>query len=87
MQHQRPRDSDLGMARGSIKFYSKDKGFGFIAMEDGRDCFFHFTGIGKDQLPDDLKHDAEVTFRLWKQNGENARGNGLKATDVRVTHL
>jgi len=70
-----------------VKFYSKDKGYGFLSLEDGRECFFHFSGIAKGQLADDLKVDAQVSCRLWKQNGENVKGNGLKATEVRVTHL
>jgi len=83
----RPRDTDLGMMTGSIKFFSKDRGFGFLIADDGRDVFFHFTGLQKDQDQNDLKPGASVTFRLWKQNGPNVKGSALKATSVSVTHL
>jgi CspA family cold shock protein len=31
--------------RGTVKWFSAEKGFGFIAAESGRDYFVHFTGI------------------------------------------
>jgi cold shock CspA family protein len=83
----RPRDSDLGLFSGACKFYNKDRGYGFITLDDGRECFFHFTGLQKDQDQADLKEGAQVCCRLWQQNGENVKGNGLKASEVRVTHL
>lgn len=33
------------MARGTVKWFSDEKGFGFIAGEDGKDVFVHHTGI------------------------------------------
>lgn len=35
------------MAQGTIKFYKADKGFGFIAQENGRDIFFHISSVAK----------------------------------------
>jgi cold shock protein len=31
--------------QGSVKFYNRKKGFGFISGEDGQDYFVHFTGL------------------------------------------
>jgi len=30
---------------GKVKMFSKEKGFGFITLEDGKDVFFHFSEL------------------------------------------
>lgn len=33
------------MLKGKVKWFNKDKGFGFITSEEGKDYFVHFSGI------------------------------------------
>lgn len=33
------------MATGTVKWFSDEKGYGFIAGEDGKNLFVHYTGI------------------------------------------
>ena len=54
------------MATGTVKWFSDEKGFGFITPDDqGKDLFVHHTGIagnGFRSLPEGAKvsYDAEV---------------------------
>jgi CspA family cold shock protein len=36
------------MARGTVKWFSNQKGYGFISTEEGRDVFVHHTAIQGD---------------------------------------
>jgi CspA family cold shock protein len=63
------------MKTGRVKWFNNDKGYGFIAQEDGDDIFVHFTAILMDGYKS-LSEGMEVTFEI----AEGAKG--LQALNV-----
>lgn len=57
------------MAKGTIKWFDERKGYGFIAQEDGKDVFVHFSSISMPGFKT-LAEGDEVTFDVE----ENERG-------------
>lgn len=35
--------------KGTVKMFNKEKGYGFIHAEDGRDYFFHYSALIMDK--------------------------------------
>ncbi len=33
------------MAKGTVKWFNNQKGYGFICNEEGKDVFVHYTGL------------------------------------------
>ncbi|HNS63564.1 MAG TPA: cold-shock protein [Anaerolineaceae bacterium] len=62
---------------GTVKWFNKDKGFGFIAQENGPDVFVHFTAIQANGFRT-LEEGQKVEFSIEKGP------KGLQAANVTV---
>jgi CspA family cold shock protein len=63
--------------RGTVKWFSDKKGFGFISDQEGNDVFVHFTGIAMDGFKT-LKEGADVDYEVVDGN------KGPQAVNVTV---
>ncbi|MFN2615708.1 MAG: cold-shock protein [Thermoleophilaceae bacterium] len=67
------------MPTGTVKWFSDDKGFGFITPDDGgKDLFVHHTGIVSQGFAS-LEEGAKVSFE------SEAGPKGPKAVNVQPT--
>lgn len=64
------------MTKGTVKWFDDQKGFGFISMEEGDDCFVHHSEIQMSGFKS-LDEGDEVEFEVV----QNDRGPAAK--DVR----
>ena len=65
------------MAKGTIARLMRDRGYGFITPEDGKDIFFHRTALRGLRF-DSLKEGQSVEFEV--ETGPK----GPRAVDVRL---
>ena len=66
------------MATGTVKWFSNDKGYGFITPDEvGEDLFVHFSAIGGSGFKT-LEEGAKVSFEVTQGQ------KGPQATDVQV---
>jgi CspA family cold shock protein len=64
------------MARGTVKWFNENKGYGFIKPEDGsQDVFVHFTAISEEGFKT-LMEGQEVEFDIVQGD------KGLQAANV-----
>jgi cold shock protein len=65
------------MAEGTVKWFNPDKGYGFIAREEGDDVFAHFSEIQGEGFKT-LDEGQAVSFDIT--TGQNGK---LQASNVR----
>jgi CspA family cold shock protein len=67
------------VATGTVKWFSSQKGFGFIQQEDGPDVFVHFSAIegsGYKNLEENQKVEFDVTQGQKGPQAANVRPVG-----------
>lgn len=68
------------MARGKIKFWNEDRGFGFIINDDGSgDVFAHIKAFAPGVVPE---RDLTVAFDMV----QDRRSGRMRADNVRAAH-
>ena len=48
---------------GTVKWFSRSKGYGFIAREDGKDVFVHYSSIAEEGFRN-LEEGQQVEFSV-----------------------
>jgi len=65
------------LAEGTVKWFSNEKGYGFIEQESGEDVFVHFSAIGGDGYKS-LTEGQRVEFEVVQGD------KGLQAANVQA---
>ena len=70
------RETRFQVASGTVKWFNSEKGFGFIAREQGEDVFVHFSSIegnGYKSLDEGQKVEFDVAPGRKGEEAKNVR--------------
>lgn len=70
-------EEELTMYQGKVKWFSSEKGYGFIEADDGEDVFVHFTGVVGEGFKT-LDEGESVSFEIVEGNRGPQAANVLK---------
>ena len=65
--------------KGTVKMFDKEKGFGFIHAEDGKDYFFHYSALVMDDYKTAEKGE-NVEFDV-EESTRGPRANNVRKVD------
>ena len=65
------------MAQGTVKWFTAEKGFGFIAVDGGQDVFVHYSAIQMDGYKS-LEEGQRVNFEVV-QGSKGPQADGVTA--------
>ncbi len=69
------------MFKGTVKRVVRDKGFGFLKCDDGREIFFHASGLLHGANFQELKEGQACEFEVEKGP------KGAKAFDIKLIEM
>ncbi len=69
------------MIHGTVKWFSQEKGYGFISQEDGSDVFVHFSAIQMDGYKT-LSEGQKVTFEAEPDPRDTSKMRAVNVTVV-----
>ena len=56
---------------GKIKWFKREKGYGFVAAEDGKEYFVHHSALPQDQ--EDVRESDNIAVTFDLQDGRDGR--------------
>ena len=68
------------MAQGSVKWFNSEKGYGFIAADEGADVFVHYSAIQMDGYRS-LEEGQRVEFEI-SQGQKGPQADAVRAVEA-----
>lgn len=58
----------MSVITGVVKWFDKDRGYGYISAENGRDVFVHYSQVKEKTHNKDLHEGEQVTFDIVEKD-------------------